>query len=103
MPQTHRLLLQAVPVLAGGTSGRLSGMRLEANLQQPAAAFLLEHRVQGRALLPGAAMFESCYAAAHMLTGVAILLQPVAQHMRVRLPCQQVNTAVLLFTTWCAG
>ena len=83
MPPTHRLLVQGVPVLAGGASSRSSGMRVEANPQQPAAAFLLQHQVQGRALLPGAAMFESCYAAAHMLTGTDTMLHFVMQHMRI--------------------
>ena len=83
MPPPHRLLVHTVPVLAGCAISRLSGMCIEANPQQPAAAFLLQHQVQGRTLLPGAAMFESCYAAAHMLTGNAILLQRIAQRMRV--------------------
>lgn len=65
------MLVQAVPLQGEGTAGHLAGMSFEAKPQQPAAAFLLQHQVQGHALLPGAAMMESCYAAASMLTGSA--------------------------------
>jgi hypothetical protein len=67
-PRQHRLLMQALPAWAHGTT---AGIDFEGNPQQSAAAFLWQHRVQGRALLPGAAMIEGCYAAACMLAGVS--------------------------------
>ena len=58
--------MQALPALARGAA---AGINFVGNPQQPGAAFLWQHRVQGRALLPGAAMIESCFAAACMLAG----------------------------------
>ena len=40
------------------------------SLEHPSTAYMMEHRVNDRALLPGAAMLDSCYSAAMtLLTG----------------------------------
>ncbi|KAK9803914.1 hypothetical protein WJX72_004698 [[Myrmecia] bisecta] len=39
------------------------------HLKSPALAFLSDHQVQGRALVPGAALFEMAFTAARVLTG----------------------------------
>lgn len=39
------------------------------DMTRPSLAYLMDHRVSGRALLPGAAMFEASHAAAVMLLG----------------------------------
>lgn len=65
-PRPHRLLHRVEPVLAR-QRGDLA--RFECAPDQAAAAFLRQHRVSGRSLLPGAAMLECCFAAACMLAG----------------------------------
>jgi hypothetical protein len=67
-PQPHRLLTHAEPLLAFSHQRR-GVIDFEAALGQAAAAFLPQHRVSGRSLLPGAAMLECCFAAACMLAG----------------------------------
>ena len=57
--------LQACTGSGGGYAARF----LCSLLESPALAYLWEHRVRGRALLPGAAMFEAAYAAGAALLG----------------------------------
>ncbi|CAL8465604.1 g5140 [Coccomyxa elongata] len=70
-PRPHRLLNQVEPVLARQRGDLVRGdlARFECAPDQAAAAFLRQHRVAGRSLLPGAAMLECCFAAACMLAG----------------------------------
>ncbi len=73
MPRPHRLLSQVEPVLAD-RRGALGGLvRFECAPDQAAAAFLRQHRVSGRSLLPGAAMLECCLAAACMVAGDSLI------------------------------
>ena len=45
-------------------------LEINVSLAHPSAAYMMEHRVNDRALLPGAAMLDSCYSAAMtLLTG----------------------------------
>ena len=43
------------------------GLEFDVSLAHPSAAYMMEHRVNDRALLPGAAMLDSCYSAATTL------------------------------------
>ena len=76
MPRPHRLLEQA--------HGTGSGISIEGNPQQPAAAFLWQHQVQGRALLPGLVMVESCHAAVCMLGGASLCVSQMPCMSSVR-------------------
>ncbi|BDA51455.1 probable oleandomycin polyketide synthase, modules 5 and 6 [Coccomyxa sp. Obi] len=68
-PRPHRFLIHVEPVLAR-QRGDLGGLaRFECAPDEAAAAFLRQHRVSGRSLLPGTAMLECCFAAACMLAG----------------------------------
>ena len=67
-------------------------------MKQPAAAFLWQHRVQGRAVLPGAAMMESCFAAAAMLIGDHFLGQRICMAPGFRLIQEEVSS--ICFMCW---
>ena len=63
LPRAHRLL----STIASGLRPLLACFR--ADLDSPALAEMRQHSVAGRLLLPGAAMFEACHAAAATLLG----------------------------------
>lgn len=70
--QRHWYLPRVHAVWAGAASGPRPLLAcLHSDLGRPALAGLRQHRVAGRALLPGAAMFEACHAAAAALLGAA--------------------------------
>ncbi len=76
--EIRRLLLERV--LFAENVHALSGFTCRLAGDSPPLAFLLAHRVAGRPLLPGAAMFEAAHAAGAALTGATchgvLLLQP---------------------------
>lgn len=53
------------PLLWAALKGasRAAVVQVQAALNRPALSYLWDHRVQGRAILPGAAMFEMAVAA----------------------------------------
>lgn len=61
IPRPHLLLSRALSVARG--------CAFQACLSHPQLAYLSQHRVSGRALLPGAAMLELALAAAHVAAG----------------------------------
>lgn len=61
-------LLQSARLGPGGTS-----VSLEASLGRPAAALFYDHRVQGRAVFPGAGYLELAVSGAVILTGEHLL------------------------------
>ena len=66
--QRRRFWFAAPPhPLASRLAASRPAVQLQAVLHGAALAYLWDHRVQGRALLPGAAMFETAYAAGMLL------------------------------------
>lgn len=64
-PAPHALLRKAyIPSI---NSSKKKVVTLQVDVYQSATAYLLDHVVSGRALLPGAAMVEACHAEANML------------------------------------
>ena len=65
----HEVLCQECKIKASCrnaalTIGMFAGdVEFDVNLAHPSAAYMMEHRVNDRALLPGAAMLDSCYSA----------------------------------------
>ena len=66
MPGQH-LLLTAALARVRAAAGAVA--RFQCSMAAPALAWLWEHRVSRRAILPGAAMLESAFAALRVLTG----------------------------------
>lgn len=78
-PHWHRKRHWFIPVqhclLSAVQAGRRdadAAARFQLSLAAPRLAWLWEHRVAGRAILPGAAMFEAAFAAARVTTGRSI-------------------------------
>ena len=63
LPRAHRLW----SAVASGLQPLLACFC--ASIDRPAVAEMRQHSVSGRLLLPGAAMFEACHAAAAVLLG----------------------------------
>lgn len=105
-PRPHRLLTSALPVAS--TPHALRGARyvqFAVLLKQAAAAYLWQHRVSGRPLLPGAAMIETCFAAACTLTRKASRLC-LNEHLKWReVSCtdDMVSCITCTFCNWSAG
>ncbi len=55
-----------------GAALSAAGTRFQCSLGVASLAWLWEHRVSGRAILPGAAMFEAAFAAIKCMTGEAV-------------------------------
>lgn len=82
-PTPHALL----PRLAAA-AGRAGAVHLQAVLGGSALAYLQDHRVGGRALFPGAAMFEAAHASAMLLLegGSASAAQPALAGLSIPAP-----------------
>lgn len=63
IPVPHRFIRQFVPNDSRGNNGHIAKFEMQLN-NSPGMSYLWQHQVAKRALFPGAAMFETAYAAA---------------------------------------